>query len=44
MSPPETEDAQGSLKQVSALEPCRIVSGNNSTPREWLMHRFTEMK
>lgn len=33
-----------SLKQVSALEPCRIVSNNNSTPPEWIMHRFTEMK
>ena len=31
------------LKQVSALEPCRIVSGNNSTPPEWLMRRFTEV-
>lgn len=33
-----------SLKQVSALEPCRIVSNNNSTPPEWLMRRFTEVK
>lgn len=33
-----------SLKQVSALEPSRIVSNNNSTPPEWLMHRFTEVK
>lgn len=33
-----------SLKQVSALEPGRIVSTNNSTPPEWIMHRFTEMK
>lgn len=33
-----------SFKQFSALEPCRIVSNNNSTPPEWLMHRFTEVK
>lgn len=33
-----------SLKQFSALESCRIVSNNNSTPPEWLMHRFTEVK
>ena len=33
-----------SLKQVSALEPCLIVSNNNSTQPEWLMHRFTEVK
>lgn len=32
------------LKQVSALGPCRIVSNKNSTPPEWLMHRFTEVK
>lgn len=32
------------FKQVSALEPCRLVSNNNSTPHEWLMHRFTEKK
>lgn len=32
------------LKQVSDLEPCRIASNNNSTPPEWLMRRFTEMK
>lgn len=30
--------------QVFALEPCRIVSNNNSTPPEWLMRRFTEVK
>ena len=30
--------------QVSALEPCRIVPNNNSTPPEWLMRRFTEVK
>ena len=33
-----------SLKQISALEPCRIVSNNNSQPPEWLMRRFTEVK
>lgn len=32
------------FKQFSALEPCRIVSNNNSTPPEWLMRRFTEVK
>lgn len=32
------------FKQVSALETCRIVSNNNSTPPEWLMRRFTEVK
>ena len=29
-----------SLKQVSALEPCRIVSNNNSTPPEGFMYEF----
>ena len=32
------------FKQFSALEPCRIVSNNNSTQPEWLMRRFTEVK
>lgn len=39
------EDEEGiPFKQISALEPCLIVSNNNSTPPEWLMRRFTEVK
>ena len=39
------EDEEGiPFKQVSTLEPSRIVSNNNSTPPEWLMRRFTEVK
>lgn len=40
----ESQLNTASLKHFSALEPCRIVSNNNSTPPEWLMHRFTEVK
>lgn len=40
----EAQLSKQSFKQVSALEPCRIVSNNNSTPPEWLMRRFTEVK
>ena len=40
----EAQLNMANLKQVSALEPCRIVSNNNSTPPEWIMHRFTEVK
>lgn len=39
----EAQLSAQSLKQFSALEPCRIVSNNNSTSPEWLMHRFTEV-
>ena len=40
----ETQVCATNATQVSALEPCRIVSGNNSTPREWLMRLFTEVE
>lgn len=40
----ESEMSAQSLKQVSALTPCRIASNNNSTPPEWIMRRFTEVK
>lgn len=39
----EAELSVTKTTQVSALEPCRIVSNNNSTPPEWLMRRFTEV-
>lgn len=38
----EAQVCAQSLKQFSALEPCRVVSNNNSTSPEWLMRRFTE--
>jgi len=40
----EAQVSAAKTKQFSALEPCRIVSNNNSTPPEWLMRRFTEVK
>ena len=40
----EAQLSAQNFKQVSALDPCRIVSNNNSTPPEWLMRRFTEVK
>lgn len=40
----ESQLCAQNFKQVSALEPCRIVSNNNSTPPKWLMRRFTEVK
>lgn len=40
----DREEGKERFKHVSALQPCRIVSNNNSTLYEWLMRRFTEMK